>query len=69
MYTQEEIEFLREERTNPNITGCVVCEYGYSQCTCDDDYDGDMFSGCTCTEQDICNFCAYPPFDGIPEAD
>lgn len=53
MYTTEELAFLAKERGDTHFDGCVACEYGYSKCTCSDDYDdddddyqGDGLSGC-----------------------
>lgn len=37
----EELKFLIKERTNDEITGCLVCEYGHSKCTCDTNNDID----------------------------
>ena len=34
MFTLEELNHRENERANPNISGCVSCEYRPSQCNC-----------------------------------
>ncbi|SFC33469.1 hypothetical protein SAMN05421780_104297 [Flexibacter flexilis DSM 6793] len=49
MYTPEELNFLSKERSNQQITGCLTCEYGHSQCTCSqyDEEEDDEEEPCT----------------------
>ena len=65
MNTLEELQLLESERSNNTISGCIVCEYGHSRCTCSaydqedyEDYDPDYIP----EDED------YDP-DYIPEED